>query len=90
VELFRNSSLEQIQSALSGYEQLSLHKLEEAAQPFANIIHESATAGQPRRTSKALPIGQVRGSSKKPLKHHKKFFGGISLYEAMTMTSKEW
>jgi hypothetical protein len=61
VVLFRDCSLEQIQSALSGYQRFSSNKAAAAAaaaaaqhpNPLANPVHESARAGQSRSRQEA-------------------------------------
>ena len=87
MDLFRNSSLEQIQSVLSGYQQQH--------DPPTNTIHEWISKGRStQRNPKTAnwPIDlRVLGGRKKPLEHHQKFFGVfLSMKLRQTMTSKEW
>lgn len=68
VDLFRNNFLERFQSALSGYQQFSLH--ESAAVAQSTSKHHS------RISNDSLP-GRNRdlGSGQKPWEYHEKFFG---------------
>ena len=63
MDLFRNSSLERVHSALSGYQQLS--------------SQESAMAVQSRRNSEAPPIGLSLQKQEEAAGTHQKFFGSF-------------
>jgi hypothetical protein len=54
LDLFGNSALEQIKSALSGYQQFSSHKSAVVAQ--STSFYKSATVIPSRKSHKALPI----------------------------------
>jgi hypothetical protein len=71
-DLFRNSSLELIQSVLSGYQQFSSAV---AAQSLANTIHKSAMAVDPEEIERLCQSSKVQRSGKKLLEHGLKFFG---------------
>jgi hypothetical protein len=86
VGLFRNISLEQIQSALLGYQLFSL--VESAAAAWSSGKHHSGISNSrsSRRNHKALPIvltprkpqeaasARICRSDKKTPEHHQKFF----------------
>ena len=59
VDLFRNSSLEQIQSALSGYQQFRSHKSAAAAA----AVHKHHSRISSRRSTQKKPQGSTRQES---------------------------
>jgi hypothetical protein len=87
VSLFRNSSLEQLQSLLSAVQVTqisscnSTHKLHSQT-PFMNQHWQLNTEA----TAMLCQLAQVSGSCKKPPEYHKTFFGAVlSMKSAQAM-----